>query len=385
MVDRHLRLCFINPTRAPKAMIYGLAKHLPKRKFRVTILQPSYRGFNRYYTPEGIKVVSFPSLFFPKISYTLPFIPEGLRTLLKLRNYDIIHVGDYFYPTSIPPLISNRRGTNAMILSINALPGYSWRFGSMLVDLAAKGYTYSIGKQILSSYDKIVALYNELSEDLRRLGISSRKICVIPNGVDVERFQNIDQAYCDKLRKRLSIHNNERIVLFVGRLAKVKRVDLVIRLAKKFSQEGQRIKTIIVGEGAYRNSYEQLAQSERGVIFIGGVSPTVVPAFYALADVVVLPSLSEGLPNVLLEASAAGKPAIATNVGGVSDIIVNGKTGFLIGQSDFDSFYNFTKLILADQALKKELGHNAVVHIKKKFSWRTIVEKYERLYEELLY
>ena len=369
-------------------MIYGLAKHLPKGKFRITILQPTSpcSSFKQYDgSDEKIRVIHLPSFFLPKTNYTIPLFLKQLRTLSKLGDYDIIQVGDYFYPTSMLPLILNRHRKNPRVLSVNALPGYSWQFGSVFVDLVAKGYTYSLGKQILSCYDKVVALYNKLSEDLRRVGVPSRKICVIPNGVDSDRFQNVDQAYVRIIKKRLSIRDEEKVILFVGRLSKVKRVELVIRLTRSLIQEGYSIKTVIVGDGPYRKSYERLIEpSNNKIIFTGWISPVLIPVYYALADVVVLPSLSEGLPNVLLEASAAGKPIVATNVGGVSDIVLHGKTGFLVNRMDFDSFCEFTQLILNDPNLQEELGHNAITYVKKKFNWQTIIKKYQHLYEELL-
>jgi len=382
-----IRLCFINPTNLHRAMVYGLAKHLSEKQFKITILQPTnlyiFEQFDEW-ANEKIKIIRFPAFFFPKINYTIPLIPEVLKIMLKLADYDILQVGDYFYPTSILPLISCRKREKPMILTVNALPGYNWSFGSAIIDLIARAYTYSLGKKILGTYDKIVVLYHKLSEDLKKLGIPAEKICVIPNGVDIEKFQSVQKNNVFEIRRKLSISDKQRILLFVGRLSEVKRVELVIRLTQKLIREGWPIKTIIVGDGYCRKRYEKMASTIRDrIIFTGWVSRKALVVFYAIADIILLPSFSEGLPNVLLEAAAAGKPAVATRINGTPDIIVHGKTGFLFDRSDFNSFYRFTKLILSNRDLQEELGRNALKHVKEKFSWEKVVEKYESLYDKL--
>lgn len=365
-------------------MIYGLARNLPKSKYEITILHPSRSKQTIRKWEEEIEVIYFPSFFLPNVNYTLPLIPEALKILSNLIDYDIIQVGDYFYPTSIPPLLSSRDKSKPTVLTINALPGYSWKYGSKIIDFAARMYTYSIGQKILDGYDKIITIYNKLREDLQRFGVPAKKICNIYNGVDVERFQKIDFFFKDRVKKRLSIRDDEKVILFVGRLSKVKNIGFVIALAQKLRAEGQRIKTIIVGEGVYRSHYEHMTRKNDGVIFTGWVSSDYLPVLYSIANVVVLPSSSEGLPNVLLEASASGKPVVASNVNGVPEIVIHNKTGLLVKQDDFNSFYQSTKFILDDLDMQEKFGRNARSHIKNTFNWQNIVTKYDILYDELL-
>jgi len=359
-------------------MIYGLAKNLPVRKYEITILQPTFSKKTSEKYEGEIKIINYPSIIIPKISYTIPIIPHKLGIFSNLKDNDVIQVGDYFYLTSIPPLISLRNESMLKILSINALPGYNWIYGSRLIDFYAKGYTYSIGKKILNSYDKIVAIYNKLGEDAKKLGVDPKKIDVIHSGVEIERFQEVEKSLCDNIRNKFSINGNDKVILFIGRLSQIKRIELVIKLAKKFT--GKKVKTLLVGDGPLLNFHKKLAGNDNNIIFTGWVPKNIIPAFYSISNVFVLPSLSEGLPNVLLECAASRKPAISTNVNGVPDIINHGETGFLVDPYDFNSLYEYTKIILNNKDLEDELGKNAFYNVYKKFNWKTTVKKYEKLY-----
>ena len=355
------------------------------------ILQPreihsSEKGLFPSEVENNFEVVDFPCFFVPGINYTIPLFRKQLEILLKLskqKEFDILHVADYFYPTSIMPILVKRRCGIPIILTVNALPGYSWYFGDIVVDSTAMIYTHSIGRLILNSYDRIVTLYKKISREVGMLGVPLNKVSLIPNGVDPERFNgNLDG---DELRDELLIRDDEKVLLSVGRLVKVKRVEILIKLTKKLLKEGFRVKAVVVGDGPMRKHYEKLSRPLRdNVLFTGYVSKKRLPMFYHLADVFVLPSLSEGLPNVLLEASAAGKPCVASGVNGVLDIIEHGKTGFLARKPSHNSYYHYVKMLLTDEDLSKRIGKNAEEHIRKNFSWDTIVKKYMDMYEKSL-
>ncbi len=149
-------------------------------------------------------------------------------------------------------------------------------------------------------------------------------------------------------------------------------------------KEGFNIKTVIVGDGPCREYYEKLAEPIRkNVIFTGWVHRKQTYKYYHIADVFVLPSLSEGLPSVLLEASAAGKPSVASDVNGVSDIVVHGETGYLVGKSDVDSYLQYVKRLLRGEDLARSMGARATEHVKENFNWDVIVDEYEKLYRKI--
>jgi len=385
------RICFINPTRSPKTQVYGLARHLPKSRFEGVILQPKKVRSSEESSLSGevennFEVINFPCFFVPRINYTLPIFRKQLEIFMKLskeEKFDIIQVADYFYPTSMMPIFVKPRFGIPSILTVNALPGYSWYFGDKVVDSTAMIYTYSVGRLALSSYDRVVALYKKISEDVKMLGVPQGKVSMIPNGVDYGKFEGSLDS--NKLRDELSIKDCEKILLFAGRLVKVKRVDVLISVTKMLLKEGLRVKTVIVGDGPMRKYYEELSRPlGNNVLFTGYVPKKHMPMFYHMADIFVLPSLSEGLPNVLLEASAAGKVCVASGVNGVWDIIEHGKTGFITRNLDPSSYYRYVKILLMDENLSMRLGKNARAFVRKNFSWNTVVKKYVDMYERML-
>jgi len=385
------KLCFVNPSEAQRTVVYELAKRLVNRRnHEITIVQPA-RGsklrdnFHSQWI-DGIEVMFFPALFMSNIGYNLPSLRKEIKLLIKLfhdKKYEIIQACDYDYLTSIAPIIVKKKCKIPIILTTDALPGYSWFYGDRLVDAIAKIYTFSIGKKILNSYDKVILLYKEALEEVEKFGVSKETASVIPNGIDVEDFSRSSDV--DQLRVKLSLKDDEKVLLFVGRLAKVKRVEVLIALTRALIKEGFRLKTLLVGEGPDRKLYEKLARPiRRNVMFIGQVPRTEVAKYYSLADVFVLPSLSEGLPQVLLEASAAGKPCVATSVNGISDIIVHGKTGYLVERWNTEAYHDYVKVLLEDEQLSKKMGSMAVQFVKENFNWSVIMDKYEKIYREIM-
>ncbi len=386
-----MKLCFVNPTEMHRAAIYDLASQLAMKKgYEITVLQPSDRSTLKEKdssddSRHNLEVVYLPSFFLRKFYYTLPFFRKQVRILCELvedLGCQIIQACDYYYPTSIAPILVEKRTKVPIVLSSNVFPGYSWFYRDAIVDRIAKTYTYGIGKWILNSYDQIILLYTRAAKDVQNFGVPAERVLVIPNGVDFENFRPIPDI--DALRTKLSIGENDRVLLFVGRLAKVKRVEILIALTKLLLKEGFNIKTVIVGDGPCREYYEKLAEPIRkNVIFTGWVHRKQTYKYYHIADVFVLPSLSEGLPSVLLEASAAGKPSVASDVNGVSDIVVHGETGYLVGKSDVDSYLQYVKRLLRGEDLARSMGARATEHVKENFNWDVIVDEYEKLYRKI--
>jgi len=386
-----LKLCFINPTRQQRAVVYELAKQLTRyKKYEITILQPSKRGKLRAEAcppqTNNIDIVYFPVFFFSSFSYNVPFINKEIKVLNRLlleKKCEIIQACDYDYLSSIAPILVKRKHKIPIVLTNDAFPGYSWFYGNSFIDASAKLYTYGIGKRILNSYDKVILLYTKALKEIEKFGVPTERVCAIPNGIDSEYFKlDLDASF---LRAKFSIEPDEKVLLFVGRLATVKRIEVLIKLTKSLIKEGFKIKTVIVGDGPQRKYYEELSRLiKKHVVFVGYVPKSQVYRYYFLADIFILPSLSEGLPSVLLEASAAGKPCVATDVNGVSDIVVHEKTGYLVQKSDVDGFKRYVRMLLENESVLRRFGGNAAEFVKENFNWSVVVGKYEKIYREIL-
>lgn len=168
--------------------------------------------------------------------------------------------------------------------------------------------------------DGVVAVSHDIARHLKQMGADPTKIRVIHDGVDRALF-----APGDKLRERsaLNLPADERLLLFVGNLVPVKALDVLLRACAEPPLRETAFRLLVVGQGPLRSSLEQLARqlgiADR-VRFVGPLPQTDLPRWYRAADVFVLPSHSEGVPNVLLEASACGTPWVASRVGGIPEI-----------------------------------------------------------------
>ena len=379
-----MNICLINPADFPRSEVFNLGYHLHEKGHDISIIYPT-RGKILNANSADIKSISFPAYFVPKIHYTIPNFQKEYALISKLvkdEKCEIIQACDFDYLTSLPPVLIKKKTKTPFVLTTDAFPGISWFFGNNFVDTIAQVYTRTIGKFIIDSCDELIVLNNELSIDAINMGIHKEKTHVIPNGIDFEQFN--PDVEDNGLKKELFIKNDEKVLLFVGRLSLVKRIDILIDVTEKLSRDGFKIKTIIVGDGEYKDYYKQLVKSLDNIIFINSVPNSDVPKFFGIADIFVLPSLSEGLPNVLLEASASGIPIVATKTGGIPDIVIHGKTGFLAESGNVQSFYNYIELLLNNDSLSQKFGKNAIKHVKNKFGWDVIIKKYETLYEKVI-
>jgi glycosyltransferase involved in cell wall biosynthesis len=384
-----LNLLLINPSGSPRPEVYGLAKSLPP-KYEIIILQPSYGIEVRrdLYLRKNVCVRYIPTIFVPVLDsiVTIPIFQKWMRELLetvKLNKIDLIHVCDYEYLTSAIPIFAKQKHIPMVIVN-DALIGVSYSFGTTFLDRLSRGYTYSIGKKILERYDRIVLLYSKLAEETMTLGLPKEKITVIPNGIDSKMIISYkNQTDKESLRRRYAI-NDEKVILYVGRLVKVKRVNIVLEVLQKLLNEGFSVKALIVGSGPQRAWLEKKFSSiRRNIVFTGFIPEKEKYACYSLASLFILPSISEGLPTVLLEAASMGLPIVASNVNGIPDIIIHGKTGFLVDMWCSDQYLEYTRELIMNEDLARRLGENARRHVENNFSWDVIAKKYQELYEGL--
>jgi teichuronic acid biosynthesis glycosyltransferase TuaC len=171
-----------------------------------------------------------------------------------------------------------------------------------------------------------------VSEDLKRIaiemGVPVERVQSIPNGCDLDVFFPADRL---EARRELRIAADRRVVLFVGRLVEVKGVEVLIEAARLALARSPSLELVLVGDGPLRESLERQAREKLGAHarFTGPLPPEKIARWMAAADVVCLPSYSEGCPNVVIEALACGRPVVASGVGGVPEL-VSADTGILV-------------------------------------------------------
>jgi glycosyltransferase involved in cell wall biosynthesis len=233
--------------------------------------------------------------------------------------------------------------------------------------------------------DCLIGVSQATVEDLVRLNVAPRdRFRVVPLGLDLRRFLDPDPHAAAALREGCGTSPGEVLVAYVGRLVPIKRVDLVLRAMADARQSGAQVRLVVVGDGQCRTSLELLADElgiDDAVCFLGYLPDTRTVA--AAADIAILSSDNEGTPVWLIEASAAGRPAVATSVGGVPDVVLPG-SGVLVERGDHSALAEGVAQLARDPELRAQMGDRARDHVTRSFSIERLLRDIEALYEELL-
>ena len=216
------------------------------------------------------------------------------------------------------------------------------------------------------------------------LGAKPSKVKVIHNGVDLNRFQPLPQVK-EEMRRKLGIPQDAKVVLTVRRLVYKNGIDTLIESANLAVKKNPKIVFLVVGKGPDMSNVQMQVKQlgiEQNFRLTGFVSDADLPLYYNTADVFVLPSKSgEGLPLVALEAMACGLPVIATNVGGISEIMVD-DYGRLVPPNQPQAFAKAILEFAETDFSSRKTELRAIV--KEKYGWDKNVERLMEIYEELI-
>jgi glycosyltransferase involved in cell wall biosynthesis len=224
-----------------------------------------------------------------------------------------------------------------------------------------------------------IAASLSIREYFERIGC--KNIAVIPNGIDLKKFKIQNSKF--KIRKRLGL-NNEFVVMTVARLEKVKGIEYLIKSISNLKSQISNLICLIVGEGSERKNLEKLVEKlniKEKVKFLGQVPNEKIPEYLAAADLFVLPSLREGFGIAILEAQAAKLPVIATNVGGIPDIIEPDRTGILVEPKNPKALSEAISRIYSNLVFSQKLVQRAKENLDK-YNWNKIAEKVNYIYSQ---
>jgi glycosyltransferase involved in cell wall biosynthesis len=381
------RLCIVTHTFLPhvggiERVVYEQSKRLLQRNYEPIVVT------NRIQTPknyvvDGIKVECYESLntgFRLGIPYSIPTV-TSLETFLKaVKSSKIIHAHGHPYLTSlIAAKLAKRYSKPFVLTQHNTFIEYDSIFDNIerLNDLA-------VGKETLKEADKIITVSNATKDYVLSLGAKPEKVTVLHNGVDLVRFRPL-AGKREEMRRKLGISQNSIVVLTVRRLVYKNGIDTLIESANIAVKKNPKIVFLVVGKGPDLNKVQMKIEQlgiENNFRFTGFVKDEDLPFYYNAADFFVLPSKSgEGLPLVALEAMACGLPVIATDVGGISEILME-DYGKLVPPNQPEllakAVLEFSNIDLSSRKLELR----AVM--EEKYSWDKNVERLVEIYEELI-
>ncbi|MBS7622728.1 glycosyltransferase family 4 protein [Candidatus Bathyarchaeota archaeon] len=313
--------------------------------------------------------------------YGVPLTPRLIQDLIA-TDADILHVNfPNPYNAAVGALASRISGVPAVLTWHNDLPPVT-----RLAGVIAQVHDRLIAPLYLDWYDAIIATTKIYVEDSKPLKKYRKKIHTIMNGVDCERFR--PDIYAGDLKNELNLKDS-KTVLFVGALTRWHRYKGLDDLLLAFrSLNRPDVRLLVVGGGDLKHMYEQMAQNLRirdRVVFTGEVPDTLLPKYYAISDVLALPSKdrSEGFGLTILEANASGIPAIASAVGGVPGILIDGENGVLVPPKDPKTLAEAIRRLVDDDDYRAALGRKAR-ELALKHDWRIVASDTERLYLEVI-
>jgi glycosyltransferase involved in cell wall biosynthesis len=232
----------------------------------------------------------------------------------------------------------------------------------------------------------LVAVSPEVRDDLVALGVApASKFTVVRLGIDLPRRVDNNEAQRREARRQMGLRGDAFVVGWVGRMTAVKRTELVVRALQDLVARNVDAFVVLVGDGPDRDQLERYAH-ELGVIkrclFLGYQED--VARFYDAIDVLVLPSINEGTPVSVIEALAARRPAVATRVGGVPDVVRDGIDGFLVDVDDGEALATRLAELAADPELRARMGEAGHARVIERYSVSRLVDDIDKLYRDLL-
>lgn len=231
---------------------------------------------------------------------------------------------------------------------------------------------------VRSAVDCFVAVSKAVAADMEAIGIPPQKRVVIPNGVDMQRFQPVTPDAKGELRRRLGLPDGI-LVVYTGRLAPEKRVLPLAQQWPSLRQAYPDATLVLVGEGPEMDALRSL---QLPGIWLAGPQQDTAP-FLQAADLFVMPSVSEGFSLSTLEALACGLPAVATKVGAIPDLVADGKTGTLVAPGDIAALLAALCELLADRGAWAAMGRAARTDVIENYSLPSTARRLLDLYERL--
>ena len=338
----------------------------------ITYQQPvRLNGFipNIFY--HEVQVPTYPLFDYPPYETALA---SSMVDVIKNNNLDLLHV-HYAIPHASAAFMAKK----ILELEGKHIPVITTLHGTDIT-LVGKDKTYApVVAFSINQSDAITAVSNNLRDETYKTFRIEKEIQVIPNFVDVNRFS---RKPIDAFRKVIA-PNNERIILHASNFRKIKRVKDVVRIFNEINKVIPS-KLLFIGDGPERQPAEELSR-ELGVgdevRFVG--KQDQMEDILAIGDLFLLPSEYESFGLAALEAMASGVPVISTNVGGLNEINIPGKTGYMANVGDVHQMsQDALKILKDDETLKK--FKSAAAEYAKKYDISNIVPYYEKLYEHFL-
>lgn len=338
-----------------------------------------------------IRLVAGPQEFIPRdelYGYLPIFVQEFQKFQLESGfEYPLVHTN--YWLSSWVGMELKKSQPLLQVHTYHSLAAVKYKSVSTIPTIAKT--RLQVEKTLLETADRVVATSPQEKEHMRSLVSSKGNIDIISCGTDIEQFGSIARSTA---RRELGIAPETKVVLYVGSFDPRSGIETLVRAVSLSAVPKADLKLIIGGgwrggesDGKERDRISSIVE-ELGLSditsFPGGLSRDILPAYYAAADVCVVPSHYEPLGLVALEAMACGTPVIASDVGGLKYTVVPQETGLLAPPKNEAVFADAIDRLLGDSLWRQQLGHTARSRVETYFSWDRIASQLSQLYTQLL-
>jgi glycosyltransferase involved in cell wall biosynthesis len=362
----------------PTNQAFRISRELEQRGFRSPILTTYCDTDNNLPSREnyhGVKVTRY------RNQLRLMRYCISLGMIKGFRDFDLIHSHNYRnFQADLGLFFSKLKGRPFILSTHGSLLGYRRYLAGKCALFPYVFYDSVTFKLTAKKADLVVVSSQVEYEDAIEFGIKEEKLRLIPAGTDVKGYKLTANREKDEIA-----------LLFVGRIARNRRVENLVRALKEIDDKvtltivGSEEKTSSVSRGGYLEELITLARSlgvEDRVHFVGPKFDDALLECYYSADIFVYTSKYESFGQPLLEAAAAGMPIISTPVGVAKDLIKNGETGYLI-EFDNPSMLAESVKVLLDEKVRIRCSERIKESVKNNFAWDGIIDEYVKIYREL--
>lgn len=369
--------------------VQHLAKTLSDGQYHIDVLAPHSKGAAsrektswgriyrfRYFIPTSLQNIAYDGGGAGKVQKNPLYMLKLLCFIISLflhtlwlalvRKSDVINA-HWVIPQGFIAVVAAKLTRKKVIITVH---------GSDVFTLNQRPFRWA--KRLAFKHSDEVCVNSQATKKQCQ-GIYNRDYQVIPMGIHLESFP----AKKAKSKK----HNKKLNILYVGRFSKIKGVDTLLDAARQLKSRQTAFHITLVGDGELDESYRQYVKDhglQKFITFAGWVDYEKLHKYYDAADVFVGPSLSEAQGLVFVEALATGTPVVATRVGGIPDVVVDGKNGYLIEPGDSSGLKDVLSDLIDHPSRLEVMRKEARLGVLEKFDWPVVASQYSKVLTEVL-
>ncbi len=385
--------------------IESIATHIAARGHTVHVVLPEHRELRRAAIEDGVHFHTF--RYAPHPRWMHWGYAESLRADVKIKRsmyllapivfasalhelnritarekFDVIHA-HWVLPNAPMAAFAARKRRVPLVVSLHGSDVFvaeKWK----LLGAAARW--------CFARADAITASSDNLLGRALALGAPEQKSEFIPYGADLKAF-HVNGQDAQRVRAHLHFDSDELMILAVGRLVYKKGFDFLVQSLAQVLPDAPNARLVFAGDGDLRAELEQRAETlglRSHITFAGMVARAEIPAYFAAADIIAVPSVRDdagnvdGLPNVALEAMAAGKPLVASRVAGLAQVVHDRENGLLVDEKNPRQLADAILQLARDAEMRKRLGAEGRAHVREVLNWDNVARKFISVYQKAM-